>query len=339
MDNAANGSVPPGSPPALTYGLRNLLNNAGSSTVSTLHTAPTGESGTLTHSTPSSPSISAPLPPLPKSSAKIGIYGWRKRCLYLLILLILVVAILNLALTVWIIRVVRLSSDGLGPVEIGDQSVHIYGDVDFLGAVHASEVKSVGETPLIIESAAKLRLRAGAREGDGDAVSALTMTDDTMHVQADDFHVTNGAGDTLLRATIGADLGIGAGNEDVSVQIVGDGGVSFPDSVETAKIKAPASENLEISSRTNRIDFFGAYGVDVAAKSGGIRLRAMDDVSVVSKRGKVTVDADLRILDLPLVGNRDKDSNLEAYQLCICDNGRLFLARADESCLSTTVCQ
>ena len=36
---------------------------------------------------------------------KIGIYGWRKRCLYFLILLILVMAIINLALTIWIIRV------------------------------------------------------------------------------------------------------------------------------------------------------------------------------------------------------------------------------------------
>ena len=36
---------------------------------------------------------------------KIGIYGWRKRCLYFLILLILIIAIINLALTIWIIRV------------------------------------------------------------------------------------------------------------------------------------------------------------------------------------------------------------------------------------------
>ena len=36
---------------------------------------------------------------------KIGIYGWRKRCLYFLILLVLIMAIINLALTIWIIRV------------------------------------------------------------------------------------------------------------------------------------------------------------------------------------------------------------------------------------------
>lgn len=36
---------------------------------------------------------------------KVGIYGWRKRCLYFLILLILVLGLINLALVIWVIRV------------------------------------------------------------------------------------------------------------------------------------------------------------------------------------------------------------------------------------------
>lgn len=34
-----------------------------------------------------------------------GIYGWRKQCLYAVILFIMVIVIMNLALTVWILRV------------------------------------------------------------------------------------------------------------------------------------------------------------------------------------------------------------------------------------------
>jgi len=33
----------------------------------------------------------------------IGLYGWRKRCLYLLVLLLVVVMLVNLGLTVWIL--------------------------------------------------------------------------------------------------------------------------------------------------------------------------------------------------------------------------------------------
>jgi len=35
----------------------------------------------------------------------IGIYGWRKRCLYLFVLLLLIILVVNFALTIWILRV------------------------------------------------------------------------------------------------------------------------------------------------------------------------------------------------------------------------------------------
>jgi hypothetical protein len=41
---------------------------------------------------------------------KVGIYGWRKRCLYLLILGLLVMVIVNLALTLWVLKVMEFSS-------------------------------------------------------------------------------------------------------------------------------------------------------------------------------------------------------------------------------------
>lgn len=39
----------------------------------------------------------------------IGLYGWRKRCLYFFILLLVVVIITNLALTIWILVVLNFS--------------------------------------------------------------------------------------------------------------------------------------------------------------------------------------------------------------------------------------
>lgn len=39
----------------------------------------------------------------------VGIYGWRKRCLYAFILFLMVLTILNLALIIWILRVLNFS--------------------------------------------------------------------------------------------------------------------------------------------------------------------------------------------------------------------------------------
>ena len=45
-------------------------------------------------------------PTVPKPELNpIGIYGWRKRCLYFFILLLVVVVVVNLGLTIWILVV------------------------------------------------------------------------------------------------------------------------------------------------------------------------------------------------------------------------------------------
>ena len=44
-----------------------------------------------------------------KNANPIGLYGWRKRCLYFFILLLVVVIITNLALTIWILVVLDFS--------------------------------------------------------------------------------------------------------------------------------------------------------------------------------------------------------------------------------------
>lgn len=46
---------------------------------------------------------------------QVGIYGWRKRCLYLLIMGLLVMVIVNLALTLWVLKVMEFSSVSTPP--------------------------------------------------------------------------------------------------------------------------------------------------------------------------------------------------------------------------------
>ncbi|VDK66255.1 unnamed protein product [Cylicostephanus goldi] len=41
---------------------------------------------------------------------KVGIYGWRKRCLYIFILLLTIIIVLNLAMTAWIMSVLDFST-------------------------------------------------------------------------------------------------------------------------------------------------------------------------------------------------------------------------------------
>lgn len=40
---------------------------------------------------------------------KVGIYGWRKRCLYFFVLLLMILILVNLALTIWILKVMNFT--------------------------------------------------------------------------------------------------------------------------------------------------------------------------------------------------------------------------------------
>ena len=51
------------------------------------------------------PTYYSPTPQVVHPQNPIGLYGWRKRCLYLVIVLLVVVILVNLGLTIWILVV------------------------------------------------------------------------------------------------------------------------------------------------------------------------------------------------------------------------------------------
>lgn len=45
-----------------------------------------------------------------RSPNKIGLYGWRKRCLYLMVLVLVVMIVANLGLTIWILVILDFNA-------------------------------------------------------------------------------------------------------------------------------------------------------------------------------------------------------------------------------------
>ncbi|GLD53708.1 zeta-sarcoglycan-like protein [Lates japonicus] len=74
----------------------------------------------------------------------VGLYGWRKRCLYFFLLLLLVTMIVNLALTVWIIKVMNFSVDGMGSLHLNQDGIHLEGISEFLLPLYVNEIQSRG---------------------------------------------------------------------------------------------------------------------------------------------------------------------------------------------------
>ena len=45
-----------------------------------------------------------------QDGCQIGLYGWRRRCLFLVLTILLLLVVVNLALTLWILKVMEFSS-------------------------------------------------------------------------------------------------------------------------------------------------------------------------------------------------------------------------------------
>jgi hypothetical protein len=262
--------------------------------------------------------------------SKVGIYGWRKRCLYLLILFILIVTIVNLALTVWIVKILDFNTNGMGRIRVKSNGLEVNGVAEFLHPIHTSKISGGNQMPLVLESVQNLTLQTVDSRNTGSVCNRVTLNEDQTEITTDDFWVKSCSGKTLLRAQKEKDLELG-GNH---VQVVSEGGTTFSGGVQSKTIKALSHQSLDIISRTNNIKLSGGQGIFLLSKSGGINIQTLDDIILTSKNGKIRLDADIKFDNLPIVETDDsiKDIQEEAFQLCICPNGRLFLVKADEKC-------
>nr|XP_034961638.1 delta-sarcoglycan isoform X2 [Zootoca vivipara] len=84
---------------------------------------------------------------------KVGIYGWRKRCLYFFVLLLMILILVNLAMTIWILKVMNFTIDGMGNLRITEKGLKLEGDSEFLKPLYAKEIRSKTGNPLYFQSA------------------------------------------------------------------------------------------------------------------------------------------------------------------------------------------
>uniref|UniRef100_A0A3B5KYF8 Sarcoglycan zeta n=1 Tax=Xiphophorus couchianus TaxID=32473 RepID=A0A3B5KYF8_9TELE len=168
----------------------------------------------------------------------VGLYGWRKRCLYFFLLLLLVTMIVNLALTVWIIKVMNFSTDGMGNLQLNQDSLHLEGVGEFQMPLYVSEIQSRRDSLLVLRSEKNVTLNA--RNHQGQLTGQLTVGPEGVEAQCQRLEVRSRDGGRLL---------FSADEEEVTMTterftVTGSEGAVFGHSVETPLIQAPTSEDL-----------------------------------------------------------------------------------------------
>lgn len=272
--------------------------------------------------------------------------GWRRRCLFGLLLVLTVIVIINLSLTLWLMRSMQFSLDGIGNMKITPNGIQLNGEAMVLDTLLTSQISSKPGRSLTIDSSRNITLTA--RDDQGRIANKLFLGDDSLEVLARDFRVMNANGETLFAANrrevvVGADI----------LRVSGVGGAVFEGSVQTPIVRAEAGHDLKLESPTRTLQMQAPLGITIESQAGDIAATCYEDLRLKSTGGTVRIDspsivlANLRTavvtvkpkLPLQQQSANPTRSTVQVFQVCVCSNGRLFLSSPDGACVADpTIC-
>ncbi|XP_074160917.1 zeta-sarcoglycan isoform X2 [Sminthopsis crassicaudata] len=268
----------------------------------------------------------------------VGIYGWRKRCLYFFVLLLLVTAIVNLAMTIWILKVMNFTVDGMGNLRVTKEGIRLEGISEFLLPLYVKEIHSRKDSPLVLQSDRNVTLNA--RNAQGQLTGQLTVGADAVEAQCKKFEVRASEGGRVLFSANEEEIIIGADR----LKVTGTEGAVFGHSVETPHIRAEPSQDLKLESPTRSLIMEAPRGVQVSAAAGDFKATCRKELHLQSTEGEIFLNADtIRLGNLPVGSFSAAPPSSPApqqtvYELCACPNGKLYLspAGAGSTCHSSS---
>ncbi|XP_060922295.1 zeta-sarcoglycan-like isoform X2 [Limanda limanda] len=226
----------------------------------------------------------------------VGLYGWRKRCLYFFLLLLLVTMIVNLALTVWIIKVMNFSVESL----------------------------------LAFRSEKNVTLNA--RDERGQLTGQLTVGPEAVEAQCQRLEVRSRDGGRLLFTADEEEVTM----TTEKFTVTGSEGAVFGHSVETPLIQAKASEDLRLESPTRTLTMEAPRGVEASAAQGPLKVSSRKDLLLESTEGEILLDAStVQLGSLPLgvyTASPSQAAHEQAvFEVCVCPSGKIYLSPAESS--------
>uniref|UniRef100_A0AAY4ECA5 Delta-sarcoglycan n=2 Tax=Denticeps clupeoides TaxID=299321 RepID=A0AAY4ECA5_9TELE len=253
---------------------------------------------------------------------KVGIYGWRKRCLYFFVLLLMILILVNLALTIWILKVMNFTIEGMGTLRITQKGLKLEGDSEFLQPLYAKEIQSRPGNPLFLQSSKNVSVNI--LDGKNQLLTQLVAGSHGVRARGKMLEVKSNAGKLLFSAD---DQEVVVGAE--RLRVMGAEGAVFSNSVETPHVRAEPFKELRLESPTRSLSMEAPKGVQILAEAGDIQATCRSNLLLESKDGEITLDAKkIKLLRLPEGKASSSVSRQTVFEVCVCPNGKLFLSQA-----------
>ncbi|XP_077578394.1 gamma-sarcoglycan [Stigmatopora nigra] len=262
--------------------------------------------------------------PAPEHIYKVGIYGWRKRCLYLFVLLLIIILVVNLALTIWIFRVMWFNSEGMGLLQVHSDGVKLdEGESEFLLPLYAEEIHSRDDTPLLVHSDTE-KVYLNARDENGDVTGRMSVGPKEAEGYTPNMLISS-SNDNMLFAAECNEAVIGPDK----LRVTGPEGALFQHSVEIPLLKSELFKDLRLESPTRSLTMDAPKGIHLKALAGNIEVHSNMDLILESSKGLLVLDAEtVRLANLPRSQGGVSGNAEGLFEVCVCPSGKLFLSKA-----------
>lgn len=259
---------------------------------------------------------------------KVGIYGWRKRCLYLFVLLLLIIFLVNFALTIWILRVMWFSPTGMGHLGVTENGLYLDGESEFLLPLYAKEIRSRADSSLLLQSTHNVTV--SARSSDTEVTGRVTVGPKMVEVQSPQFRISSKEGKLLFtvdesQVLVGTDR----------LRVTGPEGALFEHSAETPLLTANPFKELRLESPTRSLSMDAPQGIHINAQAGSVQVLSQMDIVLHGGDGRLVLDAETLCLPELAQGTAGPAGSSQGlYEICVCPDGKLYLsvAATDTTC-------
>lgn len=250
----------------------------------------------------------------PTQNISVGIYGWRKRCLYCLLIVLMFIVAINLCLTFWLSIALGLHWGSIGPISIFKNHVIFRSPVVFKDGLIASKIFS-GEQPLNIQSDTSVHIQSGS----DDKHSTLSIDKNGIYANCDQFQINDRSGSKLVAID---STQIKVFTDDLSI-VTEQKRLEIPHLVTNS---ISSNRNLSLSADEGRLMLSSNSDIDISAR------QSLDFVAndIVIKAHTIRLQNEhiyfekLRFFDRTKAPITARSS--QSYSICICENGLVFAA-------------
>ncbi|XP_054279365.1 gamma-sarcoglycan-like [Macrosteles quadrilineatus] len=189
-----------------------------------------------------------------------------------------------------------------------------------------SGLKTREGQPMTVRSVKNLTLRTTDRLG--FSTSSIKLGGSVLDINSHNFTVSDPRGKTLFNVN----------PDSVSLfthllSISGEGGAVLEGSLQTPVVSADVRSNLVLESIMKDLHVVAPAGISIESRAGDIQLSSHRDITLQTVDGAIKLESS-NVLLPGLHRHHHKHSHRgdKIYQLCVCENGQLFLGEADAFC-------